>query len=105
MGGMGGGGQMGGPPPQMGGGMGAPPGGPGGGGGGMSPGLQQAAQAIMQIEDPAELAAIGQLIMKKGEELMGGGQGQPQGGGMPPGGAMPQGPGPGMERAGPPMEF
>ena len=90
---------MGEPPMGSGGpGMGAPPGGQGGG---MSPGLQQAAEAIMQIQDPAELAAIGQLVMKKGEELMGGGQGQPQGA-MP--GAMQQA-GPGMERAGPPMDF
>jgi len=71
------------------------------GGGGMSGPVQQAVQAIMQIEDPAELAAIGQLIMKKGEELMGGGQGQPPGGEMPQG-AMPMGE---PQRAGPPMEF
>jgi len=75
---------------------------PMGGGGGMSGPLQQVVQGIMQIEDPAELAAAGQLLMKRGEEIMGGGQGQPQGGGMPPGGAMPQAE---PQRAGPPMEF
>lgn len=67
--------------------QGAPPG--GGGGGEMSPQLQQAAQAIMAIEDPGELAAVAMLVQKKGEQLQGGPQG-PQG--APQGQAPPMGP-------------
>jgi len=88
-----------GPQPPMGGGMGGPPmgGGPApqGGEGGMSPQLADAAQVIMGIQDPAELAVIAQLVQQKGEELMGGGEGAPPQGGPPmqggPPGAMPQG--------------
>ena len=53
---------MGGGGPPMGGEMGGPP--PPGGEGGMSPQLAEAAQAIMGIQDPAELAVLGQLIMQ-----------------------------------------
>ena len=91
-----------GPQPPMGGGMGGPPtGGPPapGGEGGLSPQVAEAAQAIMSIQDPAEIAVIAQLVQQKGEELLGGGQGAPpQGGPAPAGppGAMPPGPPMGM---------
>ena len=79
------------------GGMGPEPGmGPPGEGGGASPQATAAVEAIMAIEDPAEIAAIAVALQKKGEELMGqGGQGAPpMEGQMPPQGA-PQGPPPG----------
>lgn len=66
----------------------------------MSPQLAEAAQAIMGIQDPAELAVLGQLIMQKSDEMSGGGpegappQGGPPMGGPPPGGAMQGGPPP-----------
>lgn len=84
---------MGGGPPQMGG----PP--PQGGEGGLSPQVATAAQAIMEIQDPAEFAVIAQLVQQKGEELMGGGEGAPPQGGPP----MQGGPGGAMPPAGPPM--
>jgi len=78
-----GGDPMGGPPP--------------GGEGGMSPQLAEAAQAIMGIQDPAELAVLGQLIMQKSEEMSGGEQGAPPQGGPPMGGP------PGAMQGPPPM--